>query len=71
MPGNDPQARAFAPQIAPKWISKDGKSFWLVWSDFRQGEPWNSAEQFTAENKKRSLPRYEFNVQRVDLILGS
>jgi hypothetical protein len=32
-PGN-PQARAYQPQISPKWISKDGKSFWLVWTDW-------------------------------------
>jgi len=34
-PGNDRAARAFMPQIAPKWISADGKSFWLVWSDYQ------------------------------------
>src|SRR5262249_53599193 len=33
-PGNDPEARCYSPQIAPKWIAPDGKSFWLVWSDF-------------------------------------
>ncbi|MCY3022819.1 MAG: DUF4185 domain-containing protein [Planctomycetota bacterium] len=32
-PGN-PQARCYQPQIAPKWISEDGKSFWLVWTDW-------------------------------------
>ena len=37
MPANDPAARAYQPQIAPKWIAADGKSFWLVWTDF-QGE---------------------------------
>lgn len=35
MPGNDPNARAYQPQIAPKWIAADGKSFWLVWTDFQ------------------------------------
>ncbi len=34
-PGNDPAARAYAPQIAPKWIAADGKSCWLVWADLR------------------------------------
>jgi hypothetical protein len=34
-PGNDPNARAFMPQIAPKWISEDGRSLWLVWSDYQ------------------------------------
>jgi hypothetical protein len=32
-PDSDAKARAWYPQIAPKWISADGKSFWLVWSD--------------------------------------
>ena len=34
-PGKDPTARAYAPQISPKWIAADGRSFWLVWSDVR------------------------------------
>ncbi len=32
-PENDPYCRAYAPQIPPKWIAADGKSFWLVWTD--------------------------------------
>jgi len=35
-PGGEPAARAYQPQIAPKWISADGGSFWLVWTDFGQ-----------------------------------
>lgn len=35
MPGGDPEARAYSPQIAPKWISADGKRFWLVWTDLK------------------------------------
>jgi len=34
-PGGDPMACAYAPQIAPKWIAADGKSFWLVWADLQ------------------------------------
>lgn len=34
-PGGDPAARAYAPQIAPKWIAPDGRSLWLVWADLR------------------------------------
>lgn len=34
-PGDDTAARAFLPQIAPKWIADDGRSFWLVWSDYQ------------------------------------
>jgi hypothetical protein len=35
MPDGDPQARAYQPHIAPKWIAPDGRSFWLVWSDYQ------------------------------------
>jgi hypothetical protein len=34
-PANDAGARAYQPQISPKWISPDGKTFWLVWTDFQ------------------------------------
>jgi hypothetical protein len=34
-PNHDRAARAYGPQIAPKWIASDGKSFWLVWSDYQ------------------------------------
>lgn len=34
-PADDSAARAYAPQIAPKWIAEDGKSFWLVWADLQ------------------------------------
>lgn len=67
-PGNDLKARAYQPQIAPKWIAADGKSFWLVWTDFQPGEPFPN-ENFTAETKQRALPYYAFNTQRVDLIV--
>jgi hypothetical protein len=32
-PEGDPESLAYAPQIAPKWISEDGRSLWLVWGD--------------------------------------
>jgi hypothetical protein len=32
-PGGDADARAYAPQISPKWVAPDGKSLWLVWAD--------------------------------------
>lgn len=35
MPERSNAARAYEPQIAPKWIAADGKSFWLVWTDFQ------------------------------------
>jgi hypothetical protein len=35
LPGGDTNARCYSPVIAPKWISDDGTSFWLVWTDFQ------------------------------------
>lgn len=35
MPAGDENARAYQPQIIPKWIAEDGKSFWLAWTDFQ------------------------------------
>jgi len=34
-PGKDAAVRAYAPQIAPKWIAPDGRSIWLVWADLQ------------------------------------
>jgi hypothetical protein len=48
-PENDPYCRGFAPQIPPKWIAPDGKSFWLVWTDL---------------GSKSSKPTEEFNPDR-------
>ena len=47
-------ARAYQPQIVPKWIAADGKSFWLVWTDF----------QFVGGKR----PYYSFNMQKVELV---
>jgi hypothetical protein len=81
-PGNDPKARAYQPQIAPKWISKDGKSFWLVWTDFQHTEKFwptlreaglaKSAKEYVQilARSQAYRPYYAFNVQRVDLIVG-
>ncbi len=54
MPDDDTGARAYQPQIAPKWVAADGRSFWLVWTDFQDIE-------------RRGKPYYAFNVQRVDV----
>lgn len=56
MPDGDANARAYQPQIAPKWIAADGKSFWLVWTDF----------QLVGEQR----PHYAFNLQKVEVSLG-
>jgi len=53
LPEGDSAARAYQPQIAPKWIAEDGKSFWLVFTDFQQ------------VGDKR--PYYSFNCQRLEL----
>ncbi|MFN8007736.1 MAG: hypothetical protein U0V70_12045 [Terriglobia bacterium] len=71
-PGNDLKARAYQPQISPKWIAPDGKSFWLVWTDFQSGvtDSEKTKTNLTAAVKKRLLPYYAFNVQRVDLVIA-
>lgn len=32
-PGGEAQARAYAPQIVPGWIARDGRSLWILWAD--------------------------------------
>lgn len=53
-PGGDMGARAYQPQISPKWIAEDGLSFWLVFTDFQ-----------VIGGK---MPYYSFNYQRVEII---
>lgn len=53
-PLGDAAARAYQPQIVPKWIAQDGRSFWLVWTDFQ------------LQHNQR--PNYCYNLQRVDLV---
>ena len=54
-PAGDPAARAYQPQIAPRWIRPDGRSFWLVWTDFQ------------LVNQAR--PYYCFNLQQVEVLI--
>jgi hypothetical protein len=54
-PAADRGARAYQPQIAPKWIAGDGGSFWLVWTDFQDVEG-------------RGKPYYSFNAQQVEVV---
>jgi hypothetical protein len=85
LPGSDPAARAYAPQISPKWIAEDGKSFWLIWSDFQQTLTTAEAARRQREIKHMSqdqqvralwqlvrqfMPNYTFNAQRVDLVVA-
>lgn len=55
-PDGDANARAYQPQIAPKWIANDGMSFWLVWTDFQDIEG-------------RGKPYYSFNLQKVEVVV--
>lgn len=81
-PDNDPKAHAYQPQISPKWIAKDGKSFWLVWTDFQhkdekefhrlEDEAKRSSDRAgelrIVSQMSRIMPYYSFNTQRVDLV---
>ena len=49
----DTAGRNYQPQIAPTWIARDGRSFWLVFTDFRN------------RGKK---PYYGFNCQKVKIL---
>ena len=73
-PQGDSAARAYQPQISPKWIAEDGRSFWLVWTDFQvvADEPVTEPESPEAiaaamESIGTMLPYYRLNMQRVDL----
>jgi hypothetical protein len=79
-PGGDSRARVYQPQIAPKWIAPDGKSFWLVWTDFQSTaesadfeEAWQriqaeaSSQDELFDRLSALMPYYAFNAQRVDL----
>lgn len=53
-PEGDTAARAYQPQIIPKWIAEDGKSFWMAYTDYQvvDGE----------------LPYTSFNCQKVEIL---
>ncbi len=63
-PGKDVAARAYAPQIAPKWIAPDGRSFWLVWADLRGILGFSRDESvLEAELSKADSPQKRGTVQ--------
>lgn len=79
-PDGDLAARCFHAQIPPKWISSDGSSFWLVWSDYqvsdaeglrrampKSDDPNDASEVIQA--LRAHMPHYGFNAQRVDLVI--
>jgi len=51
-PAGDQGAQAYQPQICPKWIAPDGKSFWLAFTDFQSHDP----------------SYYCFNYQKVEIL---
>lgn len=80
-----PDAAAISAVIAPKWISPDGASFSLVWTDLRH----RNEDQITAFLERRAfretndeksaqalleylqfVPYYRFNTQRFDVVMG-
>ena len=78
-PHGDQGARCYQPQISPKWIAPDGKSFWLVWTDFQSPGVDLSTEMVEISKTSKNMaewiqrmmplrPGYSFSVQKVDLI---
>jgi hypothetical protein len=57
LPAGDQRARAFAPQIAPKWLAADGKAFWIVWSDFQKTERDTLHRFWRESGRKQKLNR--------------
>ncbi len=56
IPGGDKGSRAYQPQIAPKWISDDGKTFSLVWTDLAKHYQFN-AQQVEVEYEPGAAAR--------------
>jgi hypothetical protein len=54
-PAGDKRARAYQPQIAPKWISNDGKAFWLIWTELSGHYQFN-AQQVEVEYEPSAVP---------------
>ena len=53
-PGGNQGARAYQPQIPPRWLAPDGKSFWMVFTDFQY-----------VDGKQVG---YDFNYQKVEIL---
>jgi hypothetical protein len=84
LPGGDPFAAAICPIIVPKWISNDGKSFWLCWSElqhtreklrrsfFKEALLAASEEEFAklGLEYRETHEKARFNIQRVDLAIA-
>jgi hypothetical protein len=59
LPCNDSNACAYEPQIPPKWLAPDGKSFWLVWSDFQT--------RLISEEAREEGLQQEHEIQKLDV----
>jgi hypothetical protein len=79
VPGGDRGARCYQAVIMPKWISADGRTIWLAWTDYQNRgseqikaelEEMKSSDVPTEEYMRRVAaqhPAYRFNIQRVEL----
>jgi hypothetical protein len=80
-PGGDEKARCYQPQISPKWISEDGRSIWIVWTDYQNLPGTVFMDEYLRIKAEASgmpefidevaklLPYYAVNAQRVDLLI--
>ena len=62
-PGGDAAARCYQPQIPPKWVAADGRSFWLVWTDYQEVTPPGKTG--------KTRPYYGLNMQKVEIDAGA
>lgn len=67
-PGGDPASRAYAPQIAPKWISPDGRSLWLVWADLKGIREFGRDEALMDAALAKANTPQQRNATEVDFI---
>lgn len=71
------------PIIVPKWIARDGRSFWLVWTDMYHTKGFRTKSVLDLfyvtdtrmfdqgmERYREFMPYYRFNVQRFDVALA-
>ncbi|HEU4702736.1 MAG TPA: DUF4185 domain-containing protein [Conexibacter sp.] len=82
-PAGESAARPYETRISPKWISDDGRSFWLVWTDFQGAGDQSEVEFMNAfaallragryeeasELQSAAMPYYGFNAQKVEIVM--
>jgi|SRR5579859_279745 len=73
MPGGDPNARAYEARISPKWLAPDGRSLWLVWTDYQRMGKSNKGQPITdfAETRAAELLRTRRYSEHAELIAKS